>query len=162
MRPTATLVLAATLAGCAAPAQPSRSADEATAPAQMIDRYVAMKNAHDASHLADLFASGYVEHSGRSASGLDALAQNWTTQFAAIPDLRVEVQDVVAGGDRVVARTLYRGTHTTPFLPGLAPTGRAFSFGTIDIWRVEGGKFVEHWDQVDFAGLQRQLAAKTP
>jgi predicted SnoaL-like aldol condensation-catalyzing enzyme len=32
--------------------------------------------------------------------------------------------------------------------------------GTIDIWRIENGKFAEHWDQVDFAGLQRQLTAK--
>ena len=39
------------------------------------------------------------------------------------------------------------------------PTGWKFSLGTINIWRVEGEKIAEHWDLVDFAGLQKQLAA---
>ena len=137
-------------------------AQTSSAPAVAVDlvgRYAAMKNAHDASRMAEIYADDYVEHSGRNPSGLAAAAQNWKSQFAAIPDVSVEVHDVIAGGDRIVARTTYSGTHTTPFFAGIAPTGRRFSFGTIDIWRVQGGKLAEHWDQVDFAGLQRQLAA---
>ena len=34
---------------------------------------------------------------------------------------------------------------------------RRFTLRTIDIWRVENGKFAEHWDIVDYPGLQKQL-----
>ena len=34
---------------------------------------------------------------------------------------------------------------------------RRFVLRTIDIWRVENGKFAEHWDLVDVAGMQKQL-----
>ena len=52
-------------------------------------------------------------------------------------------------------------THTQPLL-GIARTGRRFTLRTIDIWRVENGKFAEHWDIVDwdivdYQGLQKQL-----
>jgi predicted ester cyclase len=40
---------------------------------------------------------------------------------------------------------------------GVEPTGKKVKFGTIDIWRVEDGKLAEHWDQVDFAGILKQL-----
>lgn len=126
---------------------------------RLIARYVAMKNARDASRTSEIYRDDYQERSGRNPSGLHALTENWKQQFAAIPDVQVAVQDVVANGNKVVARFVYTGTHTVPFFAGIPATGRKFSFTTIDIWRVEGGKFVEHWDVVDFAGLQRQLAA---
>jgi predicted ester cyclase len=50
----------------------------------------------------------------------------------------------------------FSATHTQP-LQGIAPTGRRFTLRTIDIWRVENGKLAEHWDIVDYAGLQKQL-----
>jgi predicted ester cyclase len=50
----------------------------------------------------------------------------------------------------------FNATHTQPLL-GIAPTGRRFALRTIDIWRVENGKLAEHWDIVDYPGLQRQL-----
>ena len=54
------------------------------------------------------------------------------------------------------ARMSLDATHTQP-LQGGAPTGKRFTLRTIDIWRVENGKFAEHWDIVDFPGLLRQL-----
>jgi predicted ester cyclase len=135
----------------------TRAAPAATAtPAALLARYVALKNAHDASRCAEIYAEAYVEHSGRNPSGLIALVANWQAQFDQAPDLHLTLEDQVIAGDKVVARCTYAGTHTRPFL-GLPPTGRRFSFGTIDIWRVADGRFVEHWDQVDFAGLVRQL-----
>ena len=125
----------------------------------LVERYAALKSARDASKLAEIYTEGYIENTGRNPSGMAALAENWRNQFAAIPDLSIKVHDVIAGGDKVVARISYSGTHTTPFFAGLPPTGRKFTIGTIDIWRIEGGKFAEHWDQVDYAGLQRQLTA---
>ena len=146
----------AALAAILAPA-PAHADDPAFA--ALLRRYVALKNAHDATHCDELYHPDYIEHSGRNPSGLPALVANWQGQFAGIPDLRLVLEDQIIAGDKVVARTTYSGTHTRPFLPGIPPTGRPFTFGTIDIWRVAGNRFAEHWDQVDFAGLARQLQA---
>jgi steroid delta-isomerase-like uncharacterized protein len=157
---TAALVFAANvlLVGSAATAQ---TAPDALASAKaLVSRYADLKNSHDATRMSELYSENYIEHTGRNSSGLAAVTDNWKSQFAAMPDVQIKVEDVIVSGDKVVARITYTGTHTTPFFAGIAPTGRPFSFGTIDIWRVEGGRFAEHWDQVDFAGLQRQLTAK--
>jgi predicted ester cyclase len=157
-------ILAAALAAAAtsfAPLTQAQQPADATSTARaLVARYAAFKSARDATRLSEIYPENYIENSGRNASGLAALTENWRGQFAAIPDLQITVHDVIASGDKVVARITYSGTHTTPFFAGIAPTGRKFTLGTIDIWRVEAGKFAEHWDQVDFAGLQRQLSAK--
>ena len=73
-----------------------------------------------------------------------------------MPDVQLRAEDRIIAGDKVVARMTFNATHTQP-LRGIAPTGRRFALRTIDIWRVEGGKLAEHWDIVDYQGLQRQL-----
>lgn len=138
----------------------SAPADAGTAGRALIAKYVQFKNEKNANQLSEIYADGYVENSGRNASGMEALALNWKQQFQAIPDLKVTLEDAVVEGNKVVARMTYSGTHTVPFFGGIPATGKPFKFGTIDIWRVQEGKLAEHWDQVDFAGLQRQLTAK--
>ncbi|MBV9078779.1 MAG: ester cyclase [Methylobacteriaceae bacterium] len=157
-------VLSATPLLAASAAFGATRAAGATDPANaaLLRRYIELKNAHDVTHCDEIYAEDYVEHSGRNPSGLPALIKNWMSQFAGIPDVRLTLEDEIFSGDKVVARITYSGTHTRPFLPNLAPTGRAFTFGTIDIWRVAQGKFAEHWDQVDFAGLARQLQPSPP
>ena len=157
----AIVLLAATVA--LVPASLAQSIPEPTSVARsLVERYAALKTARDVTKLSEIYSESYVENTGRNPSGMAALAENWRNQFAAIPDLSIKVHDVIAGGDKVVARITYSGTHTTPFFAGLPPTGRKFTIGTIDIWRIEGGKFAEHWDQVDYAGLQRQLTSPSP
>jgi predicted ester cyclase len=126
----------------------------------LVAKYAALKNAKDASKMAEIYTDNYLERSGRNPSGIAAVTQNWQQQFAAMPDLQITVHDVIASGDKVVARVTYSAKHTTPFFAGIAPTGKSLSIGTIDIWRIENGKFAEHWDQVDYLGLQRQMTAK--
>jgi hypothetical protein len=42
---------------------------------------------------------------------------------------------------------------------GMPPTGKTVSFGVIDIIRIAGGKFVEHWGIMDSMGMMQQLGA---
>jgi predicted SnoaL-like aldol condensation-catalyzing enzyme len=113
----------------------------------LLDRYVAAVNARDTSAFPEIHTESYIQHSGRSPSGLAAQIENFRGIFGRMPDVEARVED------RIMSLT---ATHTQP-LQGIAPTGRRFTLRTIDIWRVENGKFAEHWDLVDFAGLQRQL-----
>jgi len=73
-----------------------------------------------------------------------------------MPDLQLQIEDRIIAGDKVVARTSYSATHSQP-IRGIAPTGKAFTFRTIDIWRVENGKFAEHWDLTDVAEVLNKL-----
>ena len=59
-------------------------------------------------------------------------------------------------GDKVVARNTYSATHTQT-IRDIPPTGKAFTFRTIDIWRIENGKFAEHWDLTDTAEVLAKL-----
>jgi steroid delta-isomerase-like uncharacterized protein len=127
--------------------------------AALLDRYVAAVNAHDTSSFPELFTDGYIQHSGRSPSGLAAQIENFRRIMTTMPDVRMRVEDRIIAGDRVVARTTYSATHTQP-IRGVAPTGKPFSFRTIDIWRVENGKFAEHWDLTDAAEIVRQLGGQ--
>jgi predicted ester cyclase len=124
--------------------------------AALLDRYVAAVNAHDTSGFGEIHAEAYVQHSGRSPNGLGAQVESFRALFARMPDVELRVEDRIISGDKVVARNVYAATHTQP-LQGIAPTGKRFTLRTIDIWRVEDGKFAEHWDIVDTAGLQSQL-----
>jgi predicted ester cyclase len=124
--------------------------------AALLDKYVAAANAHSTSAFPEIFTESYIQHSGRSPSGLAAQIENFRGLLGRMPDLQMKVEDRIIGGDKVVARVAFTATHTQP-LQGIAPSGRRFTLRTIDIWRVENGRFAEHWDIVDVAGLQRQL-----
>ena len=124
----------------------------------LLDRYAAAINAHDTSSFPVLFTEAYIQHSGRSPSGLAAQIENFKRIFAAMPDVQFRIEDRIIAGDKVVARTTYSATHTQT-IRGIAPTGKAFSFHTIDIWRVQDGKFAEHWDLTDIVEVLSNLRA---
>src|ERR1043166_1902106 len=122
----------------------------------LLDRYVAAVNAHDTGKFPEIITEGYIQHSGRSPSGLQAQIVNYQRIFENWPDFQTWIEDRIFGGDRIVARATLSATHTRT-VQGIAPTGKRVAWATIDIWRVEHGKLAEHWDVVDIAGLLRQL-----
>jgi steroid delta-isomerase-like uncharacterized protein len=148
---------AAALATGFAALPPARAADEpVAASSRLLDRYLAAVNAHDTGPFPELFTEAYIQHSGRSPSGLQAQIANFQRIFENWPDFQSRIEDRIIGGDRIVARVTFSGTHNRNVL-GFAPTGKKISWGGIDIWRVENGKLAEHWDMVDVAALQKQL-----
>jgi len=56
----------------------------------------------------------------------------------------------------VVARITLRMTHKGEFM-GIAPTGNDVAFGDLVIMRVEEGKIVEIWAQLDYLWMYQQL-----
>ncbi len=76
-------------------------------------------------------------------------------------ELSITPTDVIASGDKVVARTRFRGRHVGPFA-GVPPTGRTVDFEQIHIWRLEGGRIVEHWACMDELAALRQLGVELP
>jgi predicted ester cyclase len=52
----------------------------------------------------------------------------------------------------------YHGTHRGDFL-GLAATGKAIHFETVDAMRVRNGKITEHWGVANLYSVLQQLNA---
>lgn len=63
---------------------------------------------------------------------------------------------VIAEGDRVCSRGVMYGTHRGEFM-GIPPTGKKVEVKYTDIWRLDKGKFVENWVQMDMMGMMQQL-----
>ena len=75
------------------------------------------------------------------------------------PDIKVEILDQVADGDRVCSRKVLRGTHAGEFM-GLAPTNKKITFNVIDIIRIENGKYAEHWGISNIPEVLKTLSEK--
>ena len=74
----------------------------------------------------------------------------------AFPDFYNRVEELIAEGDRVVARLTYIGTHQGELL-GIGATGRRVSYAGVAIFRIAEGCIVEGWVLGDLHGLVRQL-----
>ncbi len=67
------------------------------------------------------------------------------------------IEDLIAEGDKVVARLTYRGTHQGELF-GQPPTGGKIERAGLAIFTIKAGKIAEVWVLGDLRGLWRQLA----
>jgi steroid delta-isomerase-like uncharacterized protein len=92
------------------------------------------------------------------ATGAELLKEVFGRLLRAFPDLHVTVEDVIAEGDKVVARNTVTGTHQGEYM-GLQPTGKSVTYNEIFIARFAGGRIAETWGVVDVLSQMRQLGA---
>jgi steroid delta-isomerase-like uncharacterized protein len=76
----------------------------------------------------------------------------------AFPDLRNEIELLLAEDDLVAAHQRWSGTHRGEFL-GVAATGTAVEFTSTAVLRIRDGLIAEAWDEVDMLGVLQQLGA---
>jgi steroid delta-isomerase-like uncharacterized protein len=89
--------------------------------------------------------------------GLDANKQRLRSYRAAMPDLHVRIDDLIAGGDKVVTRWCTMGTHEGE-LRGHPPTYRHAEIAGVSIDRFDvEGRLAETWYQWDVLSLMQQL-----
>jgi predicted ester cyclase len=86
------------------------------------------------------------------------IAKRWVSPFqSAFPDFEMEIVDLIAEGEKVVARFKCSGTHLGEWL-GVPPTGRRFeNIDEIYIFRVLDGKMVSALGVEDNLSRLRQL-----
>ena len=155
----AAAALAAGLAASTPSVQAAAANELHAAYHRLLDRYLAAINAHDTGPFPEIFTEAYVQHSGRSPSGLQAQIANFKRVFANWPDFQSRIEDRIFDGDKIVARVTFSATHTRTVL-GFAPTGKRVEFVGHSIDRVVEGKIVESWVEVDMLGVMRQLGAE--
>jgi predicted ester cyclase len=94
-------------------------------------------------------------------TGPESVRQTVRNLHAAFGELRFEVEDEIAEGDRVAQRVTMSGRHTGPLM-GREPTGRTFAVRHVNIWRLADGKIADHWGSRDDLGLLDQLGLLPP
>jgi predicted ester cyclase len=90
------------------------------------------------------------------ASGAAVLKQVWAVLLRGLPDLQLDVQDLIGEDDKVVARIVVTGTHLGEYM-GVVPTGKSIVYDEIFIFRFAGGRVVETWGVVDVLAQMKQL-----
>jgi predicted ester cyclase len=88
--------------------------------------------------------------------GPESVKQTARSLHSTFGDLRFEVEDAIAEGDKVVQLVTMSGRHTGPLM-GREPTGKEFSVRHIYIWRIADGRIIDHWGSRDDIGLLTQL-----
>jgi steroid delta-isomerase-like uncharacterized protein len=78
---------------------------------------------------------------------------------AAFPRYELDIEDMMAEGDKVVIRALLRGVHSGELF-GVPATGNRVEVPGILIYRIENGKVAEFWLQADVMSLMQQLGAR--
>jgi predicted ester cyclase len=86
----------------------------------------------------------------------EELKQHIAMYEASFPGYWIEADDLIAEGDRVALRGKVRGVHKGALM-GIPPTGREISLPLFIMYRLAGGKIVQHWMVVDTLELLRQL-----
>ncbi len=119
-------------------------------------------NERDRDAFTECHAEDAVLHvGGEDVRGIDAIADAEFAYFDAFPDLAMAVEAVLAEGDTVAARWTLTGTHDGVF-KGIEPTGEAFEFSAMGMFRIEDGEAAEVWLEADELRLLRQLGAVEP
>ena len=117
-------------------------------------------NEGDIGFAEKVLSEDYVERSpmpGGTAdkAGAIAMFQMMRTQT---PDMRIDVEDVIASGNKVAVRSTMVGTDTEGFMPGMPATGKRFAMGAIDVFTFDdAGMNTEHYGVYDISGAMMQL-----
>ena len=102
----------------------------------------------------------YVERSpmpGGTADKAGAIAM-FNMMRTQTPDMHIDIEDVIATGNKVAVRSTRTGTDTMGFMPGMPPTGKPFSMGAMDVFTFDGaGMNTEHYGVYDIMGTMGQL-----
>jgi predicted ester cyclase len=84
----------------------------------------------------------FLDHDGPGGKPADRAADEkmMEAMYASMPGLRVTIEDMVAEGDKVVCRSVWRWND--------AKTGKPWEFHGFVEWRLRDGKISERWATV--------------
>jgi predicted ester cyclase len=120
--------------------------------------YEEVFNQKNTTAIAEFIDPTFVDHSLPPGlpGGIEGARQYIGMYLTAFPDLHLTVEDLIAEGDKVVARFTGGGTQQGAYM-NIPPTGKQMTATVIDMFRIAGSKFVEHWLEFDALGMMQQL-----
>lgn len=115
-------------------------------------------NKKDISVAHELLADNFIDRTPAPGFGSDKVShvKMFETFFTAIPDLKMNIDDLICEGEKVVIRHTITGTHQGQLAYFLA-TGNSVCYEGITILRIVNGKLTEHWAVNDDLKLLEQI-----
>jgi steroid delta-isomerase-like uncharacterized protein len=107
----------------------------------------------------ELYAADYAYHDPSAPPmppGPEGIKQVLSTYRSGLPDLRFDIEDMIAEGDKVTWRWSVHGTNTQTFM-NIPASGKSVSISGIVISRFANGKWAEDWANWDTLGLLQQV-----
>jgi len=93
----------------------------------------------------------------QAINGIDAFKQHRVTLQSIFSDAKMQIEDEIAEGDKVVLRWTWSATHQAEFPPGVPATGKKLKWTGITIFHIVDGKVVEQRAEEDYLSALRQL-----
>jgi predicted ester cyclase len=93
--------------------------------------------------------------------GPKGLAQSVSSLILAFPDIRWTIEDMIAEGNKVVARWSWKGTNSGSF-NGHPPSNREVIHHSIVIYQLSGEKISKAWMQADRFSFFQQIGVLSP
>lgn len=123
----------------------------------VVARWLAAGDSGDVAAFDDLLHRDVVVHAprGLSTNDLEAEKQVWREAVTAMPDLRHEIQEVVAQGNVEMARVIVTGTLSHDFA-GVPGSGQSIRMDQAVIVHLDDGKVTEAWEIADVGSLDHQ------
>jgi predicted SnoaL-like aldol condensation-catalyzing enzyme len=106
------------------------------------DHFEDFVNKREASVIHKNMTDGFYDHDGPGGKPADRGGdeQMMIGMYKAMPDLRLTIEEMIAEGDKVVCRNIWRWTD--------AASGKKMQFHGFVLWRFEGDKIAERWATV--------------
>lgn len=147
-----------------APAEPVESAADKAVKVAESNKAVAMRFMNEVFNegkievIDQLVDPAFVEHvplPPGTPGGIEGLKGYVTAWRQAFPDTTVKVEQIVADGDLIATRSIWKGTHKGEWM-GVKPTNQMMEFEVYDVVRIKDGKATDHWGMDD---TERKLMA---
>ena len=95
--------------------------------------------------------------------GIEAITQYYKVFWAAFPDVRLELDNVIAEGNKVACTFTVTGTHTGSAFNGIPAAGKPIRITGVTMLRfLDNGKCIERWHGADTLSVLQQLGAIPP
>src|SRR5262245_24690364 len=84
----------------------------------------------------------FYDHDGPGGkyTAVQGVEQMMRVMYKTMPDLRISIEEMIAEGDKVVCRNIWRWTDSA--------SGKRLQFHGFVLWRFEGDKIAERWATV--------------
>ena len=124
----------------------------------LVQRMIQLQVNGDLNTVDQIITPNWVDHQPPMPipQGYEGFKQLTLAFHSAFPGFQVEIEDLLAEGDKVAVRVRLRGTNTGSF-QGMPPTGKAVNVTATGIFRVVDGKVTDNWVSFDMFGLLQQL-----
>lgn len=94
-----------------------------------------------------LFSAHFIDHSTPyQPAGTQGVKEYFRQVRTGFPDIEISIEDLIAEGDKIAVRTIWRGTHLGEY-EGHAPSGRQVTRSMLQIFYLAEGRIVEEWNE---------------